>query len=153
MTIVSLEFAALVALALVIHNRIPRRWRSGFLLICSYTFYATFSWHFLIALLVLTAVTWVAARRIATSPSARSWTLATGVGVAVLFLFLLKYTSFFVARARQLLDGHGIEWDTRTLVILLPVGMSFYVLQAISYMVDSYQKNKTYPTDALSFGL
>ena len=136
MNIVSPAFAASVVIVVLAYRRIPPGWRVRFLLVCSYAWYATLSWWFPVALLVLTAVTWGLARRMSSASSGRGWLLGTGICFTVSSLALLKYSDGAVVRAEALIRGLGFGWDTRTLAVLLPIGMSFYALQAISYLVD-----------------
>ena len=116
-----------------------RRW---WLLVASYVFYGAWDWRFLGLIWLSTAVDFVAARRMSSDvgPSARrNWLLAslvTNLGVLGFF----KYFDFFAGSLQALADRAGIALSSPTLEIVLPVGISFYTFQTLSYTIDVYRK-------------
>ena len=124
--------------------------RKLFLLLASWFFYAQWDWRF-VGLLILSAVlNWGVAALIARSDAAGRRKLLVGLGVAanLLILGFFKYYGFFVEQAGELLARFGWERDLPLLQIVLPVGISFFTFQGISYVVDVHRR-KTPPADSL----
>lgn len=110
------------------------RWQNVVLLAGSYIFYGWWDWRFL-GLIALTSVTtWFSALM---SRRGHVW-LWTGANIAlnIAILVVFKYMGFFGDGLRGLLSLMGWELDLFTAEVLLPVGVSFYTFQAISYSVD-----------------
>lgn len=146
-----MSFAGLVFLffflpvVLVGYYCFPRRWRNGFLLAANLVFYGWGEPWFLPVILLTAVVNWLIGRRIAacaeTSPR-RLWLVAALVldlGLLVVF----KYTGFVLNTIElgQLLAGP----------LPLPLGISFYTFQVVSYVVDVYRKTTPAEKSAVSF--
>ena len=114
--------------------------RKLFLLLASWFFYAQWDWRF-VGLLILSAVlNWGVAALIARRPAdRRKWLVGLGVAVTLLILGFFKYYGFFVEQAGDLLARFGWERDLPLLQIVLPVGISFFTFQGISYVVDVHR--------------
>jgi D-alanyl-lipoteichoic acid acyltransferase DltB (MBOAT superfamily) len=111
------------------------------LLVASYFFYACWNWRFLGLLLLSTSVDWTLANLIAREGDrkrARRW-VVTSVAVNLVFLGFFKYFNFFVDSGVALFGALGLPAFGRHLDIVLPVGISFYTFQSISYIVDVYR--------------
>ncbi len=109
------------------------------LLAGSALFYGWWDWRFLGLIALVILVSWGSAlwmSRPAVSKNTQNLALATGVGVSLIVLGIFKYTGFFADSFAELLGRLGLNADMPTLRIILPVGISFYVFQAISYMAD-----------------
>ncbi|MCZ6783179.1 MAG: MBOAT family protein [Proteobacteria bacterium] len=115
--------------------------RKHLLLAASYIFYSAWDWRFLFLILGSTAINFFAVR-IMTSPepplSRRFW-LWLGLAANLTTLGFFKYFDFFVESASGLLDWLGLSVPARTLHVVLPVGISFYTFQSMSYTVDVYR--------------
>ena len=112
------------------------RWRNGVLLAASLVFYAWGEPIWIVAMLASTLVNWVCAGMISVcrgDAAKRGW-MITGVGFAGALLFVFKYTAFF---ANSFLSLFGAE--ARVAGLKLPIGISFYTFQIISYTVDVYR--------------
>lgn len=112
------------------------RWRNGVLLVASMVFYAWGEPIWIVAMLASTLVNWVCAGMISVcrgDAAKRGWMIA-GVGFAGALLFVFKYTAFF---ANSFLSLFGAE--ARVAGLKLPIGISFYTFQIISYTVDVYR--------------
>ena len=112
------------------------RWRNGVLLVASLVFYAWGEPIWIVAMLASTLVNWVCAGMISVcrgDAAKRGWMIA-GVGFAGALLFVFKYTAFF---ANSFLSLFGAE--ARVAGLKLPIGISFYTFQIISYTVDVYR--------------
>jgi len=132
MDIISGVFAGFVLLVVVIYYPLPRRWQNVWLLAASYVFYVTWAWQFALVLLALTAITYGLGRAV----KGRTGLLWLGIGANVAALAFFKYADFFVGQWMALFHIAG---DPGALQILLPVGLSYLVLQMISYLIDSYR--------------
>ena len=69
----------------------------------------------------------------------------------LLILGVFKYYNFFAESLQDLLKVFGVETDWATLNIILPVGISFYTFQALSYTIDVYQKKIAATHDVIEF--
>lgn len=121
-------------------------WQNLFLLVASYIFYGWWDWRFLALILITSATTFLTGLVIKNDHSRRSkaW-LALNLVVNLGILATFKYFNFFRDAFADILRLFGAAPDWPTLNILLPVGISFYTLQAISYSLDVY-KGKVQPT-------
>ena len=113
------------------------RWRNLVLMCASLVFYAWGEPVWVLAMIASTAVNYVAGRRIAHShsPGVRRLWLILGVGASAALLFAFKYAAFF---ANTFLGLFGSA--ARVPVLELPIGISFYTFQVITYTVDVYRR-------------
>ena len=136
------SYSYLLSLAIVVALfwALPVRWRRGFVLLVSIAFYATWN-PILIALpLGLCAVTWVCARELIKDPDAprgRSW-LRWGIGTVLAVLVVAKYRGFILGNLELLIPS--LDVPQTMLRIALPLGVSFYSFEAISYLLDARQR-------------
>jgi alginate O-acetyltransferase complex protein AlgI len=106
-------------------------------LLASLAFYALSSWETLPILLGSLFLNWLIARRIqdaANSPSRRLW-LMTGIALNVALLGTFKYAYFFVGISSNFIDWHPVFPS-----FILPLGISFFTIQQIMYLVDCYEE-------------
>jgi len=121
------------------------------LLIASYFFYGIWDWRFLILIFLSSIVDFYAGQRIASSTKKsqqKLWLYASifwNLGV----LFTFKYFNFFLDNLKMLFDIP--ETGFTTLNIIVPVGLSFYTFQTMSYTIDIYRKNLKPTKDLLNF--
>src|SRR5262245_24085109 len=137
----SLDFWLFYVVVLAAYSLLGRRSQNLFLLGASYFFYACWDWRFLSLLLASTTTDWLLANAISREPtkaSARRW-VAASVAVNLLFLGFFKYFNFFVDSADALLALLGLPSFQAHLQVVLPVGISFYTFQSMSYIVDVYR--------------
>ncbi|MEX1026288.1 MAG: MBOAT family O-acyltransferase [Planctomycetota bacterium] len=131
------------------------RSRKAWLLLASYAFYAAWRWEFLSLILTSTVVDWIAGARLqrATSARARKGWLALSLGVNLTLLGFFKYFGWFVDSGVEFLNWLGLGASAPVLSIVLPVGISFYTFQTLSYTIDIYRRELE-PTDSrLDFAL
>lgn len=127
-----------LALVLSAFYLAPPRGRKYILLVASYVFYGAWDWRFLGLILISTAIDFLAARQIELhrdDPRGRYFlwlSLVANLGILGFF----KYYNFFIAGFAQLL---GLDPDSVTLRIILPVGISFFTCQSMSYTIDVYR--------------
>lgn len=153
MTITSLTFAGFVALVLVLYYALPRRPQNILLLAASYAFYLTWSWWYALVLAILTLANFALAGRIRSGGRPRRTVLWAGVGINLAALAVFKYEDFFVPDLLDRLNAWGVETGAGGLTVLLPVGMSFYIVAVISYLIDVYRRQVPPATDLVDFAL
>ena len=137
----SYTFALFFIAVLGVHN-LPLSWRAKKrnLLIASYLFYAAWNPLFVLLLWTSTAVDWVVARRIhgESRCSRRRALLWLSLAVNLGLLGFFKYGDFLVEIAQGLLATVGLVYHPPKLDLVLPVGISFYTFQTLSYTLDVY---------------
>ena len=116
--------------------------RKLFLLLASWFFYAQWDWRFVALLIASAVLNWGVAVLIDRSDQEgrRKWLVGLGVAANLLILGFFKYYGFFVEQAVDLLARFGWERDLPLLQIVLPVGISFFTFQGISYVVDVHRR-------------
>ncbi|MET0920674.1 MAG: MBOAT family protein [Acidimicrobiia bacterium] len=119
----------------------PVGWRV-FILGASYFFYGYWNWHFVFLLVGSTLANQAFARAIHANESerARRALLTAAVVLNVGLLAYFKYYDFFVSSAQNVLEHAGINVSSALLTITLPVGISFFTFQALSYVIDVYRR-------------
>ena len=137
-----LRFVAFFAVVFAVHWGLRRHsLRKLWLLGASYAFYAGWDWRFLGLIVFSTLVDFVAGKRIEAGGSPRvrrSWLIASlTANLGVLGLF--KYWDFFVESGAVFLESLGLQVSVPTLSLILPVGISFYTFQTLSYTIDVYR--------------
>lgn len=128
-------------LALAGYYLLPRRARNLFLTLASYLFYGWWSPWFVSLMLGSTVVDWfcgVAVTRPGASDAARKRGVRISVASNLLLLGFFKYFMFAQANVNRVLEALGRE-PTETLMVVLPVGISFYSFQSMSYTIDLYR--------------
>lgn len=138
----SFEFAVFFAAVFVIYWRLGRTAQNRFLLIASYVFYGWWDARFLLLLALTTIVDyWVGLRVAASEQEAhRRRILALSVVVNLTILGFFKYFAFFADSARELAATLGMDLSPVALTIVLPVGVSFYTFQSMSYTIDVFRR-------------
>ncbi len=136
----------------------PHKKQNILLLAASYFFYGYWDYRFLILILLSTAVDYTAGIQIAKqqnslpSPIAKRWLLAS-VFVNLGILGFFKYFNFFSENLSTLFASFGLHLSPLTLTIILPVGISFYTFQTMSYTIDVYRGRQKPVTDFVDFSL
>ncbi len=120
-----------------------RRVRLLFLLGASYVFYAHWDWRFLPLIWASSTIDWLLGNAIgrASDPKRRKQWLLLTVLVNLGALGLFKYFNFGIDTARTLLTSLGLHVPEVTLRIALPVGISFFTFESMSYVIDVYRKD------------
>ncbi|WP_144392667.1 MBOAT family O-acyltransferase [Pleionea sediminis] len=112
------------------------------LIIASYVFYGWWDWRFLSLILISTVVDYTIGRFLdkTHNQTGRRLLLFTSITVNLGLLGFFKYYNFFVDSFVQAFTFFGFELSTRGLDIILPVGISFYTFQTLSYTIDIYRR-------------
>lgn len=136
----SIQFLIFFLVTYGLYRCLGHRWQNRMLLAASYVFYGSWDWRFLFLLWLSTAIDYFCGRKISKCKDythKRKW-LILSLAVNLLILGFFKYFNFFADSLRGLMGIWGIEVHPWTLTIILPVGISFYTFQSISYILDVY---------------
>ena len=129
------------------------RWQNAIVVIASYIFYGWWDWRFLLLIIGLSFCGFLTAlgiERCRGRASARVFAV-TNIVVSLCVLGTFKYFNFFAANLQSLLLSFGIHPDMPTLKVILPVGISFYTFQSLSYTIDVWRGRVRATTDVLAF--
>ena len=142
----SFEFVVFFVLVYVLYRLLNHKRQNYLLLAASYVFYGSWDWRFLFLLWASTCADYVCARQIGKSddPRQRKLWLIAGLCVNLSILGFFKYFNFFAANLSALFNGWNVHLNPFVLKVILPVGVSFYTFQSISYLADVYT-NKIKP--------
>ena len=137
----SLDFLIFFPVVVACYFAAPQRARWAVLLVASYVFYAFWRLEYLILILASTGVDYWAGLMMAKRPTraARRPFLVVSLVSNLGLLFSFKYLSFFNESIRTLFEGVGVSYGVPAFDILLPVGISFYTFQTLSYAIDVYR--------------
>ncbi len=118
------------------------RSRKVWLLACSYFFYAAWNWKFLFLLIGSTLVDYTVGLMLEreSRPGVRRRWLILSLAVNLGTLAFFKYFNFFISSGGALLGWLGLPASVSTLNIIIPVGVSFYTFQSMSYTIDVYRR-------------
>jgi alginate O-acetyltransferase complex protein AlgI len=137
----SLSFWAFFVLVFALYLVLPHRGQNRMLLIASYVFYGFWDWRFLSLIAFTTTVDYFVSHQVyATNDNSlkKRWvTVSLFANLSILGFF--KYFNFFADSAQALLAFLGVEMAAWKLQIILPVGISFYTFQSLSYTMDVYR--------------
>jgi D-alanyl-lipoteichoic acid acyltransferase DltB (MBOAT superfamily) len=118
------------------------RWRHPFLLFANFFFYGWWDWRFTTLLAVVIFVSYIAGKGIENAEGGSWLRKYVMIGACTLLLGVLgyfKYTNFFLGSLQGVIEQIGGHLSWTTLKIILPAGISFYIFQAISYLVTVYR--------------
>lgn len=138
----SLIFLVFFAVVYGLYRVLPHRGQNVLILVSSYFFYGWWDWRFLSLIFISTLIDYVVARIIDDAgDDRRRRRIAVGVSVVsnLGILGFFKYFNFFAENLAALLHVFGVEVSLRQLNIVLPVGISFYTFQTMSYTLDVYR--------------
>jgi alginate O-acetyltransferase complex protein AlgI len=137
----SFIFLAFLPLVCIVLWLLPARWRRWWLLLASYAFYASWHWPYLALLLSVAALNHFGARWIigAENRSRRgAVVLAANIGLLAVF----KYLDWLVGNVNFVARLFGSHFQLPIPALILPLGISFYLFEAISYTVDVIRKRE-----------
>jgi len=127
--------------------------RNLLLLSASYLFYGWWDWRFLGLIAISTVVDYLVGRGLARIQAAgrRRLLLLLSLGTNLGLLGFFKYWNFFIDSWVQAWGSLGVEMHPFTLQIILPVGISFYTFQTLSYTIDVYRRKIDATRDPIAF--
>ena len=125
-------------------------WQNLFVVVTSYIFYGWWDWRFLILIAITTILSFLSGIGIerASTQRGKKAVMIANIVVNLGILGMYKYYDFF---AREFAELFGIESDFLLLHLILPVGISFYTFQALSYSIDVYRKQIQPTHDIVAF--
>jgi D-alanyl-lipoteichoic acid acyltransferase DltB (MBOAT superfamily) len=129
-------------------------WRKIIILVFSWVFYGAWDWRFVALLIISALINWGAAQTIASLPSGkrRRAVLIAGVCANLGILGFFKYWDFFLEQVGATLTLLGWQRDLPLMSIILPVGISFFTFQGMSYLID-VSRGKLKPAQLLDVTL
>ncbi|MEM6269585.1 MAG: MBOAT family O-acyltransferase [Bacteroidota bacterium] len=152
----SLDFGIFLPIVFALYWLIPRekfRWQNILILGASYFFYGWWDWRFLFLISFSSALDYTVGRLLDRSkdPGLRKWFLAISVVTNLGLLGFFKYYNFFVESFIAGFSFLGLEIQGGTLELILPVGISFYTFQTLSYTIDIYRGKLRASRDPIQF--
>ncbi len=137
----SLQFLMFFPVVTFGYFLIPFKVRHYWLLFASYYFYMAWNPSYALLMALSTIITYLSGMLIEKAPgvTAKRWCVATSFASNLAILFFFKYFNFASNLAETVLLRIGIEYNVPTHSLLLPVGISFYTFQALSYTMDVYR--------------
>ena len=137
----SFQYAIFLPVVFLLYWKLPHRFRQPLLLAASYYFYMCWSVRYVVLILFTTVVSYAAARLIETNKDCtrRKWILFGTLVACLGVLFVFKYLNFFYETLDAVLRVFSIQLAPMTLKLLLPVGISFYTFQTLSYVIDVFR--------------
>jgi D-alanyl-lipoteichoic acid acyltransferase DltB (MBOAT superfamily) len=137
----SLDFLIFFALMVALYWALPHRWQNILLLAGSYVFYGWVHPWFLTLIFATTFIDYSSARGMDAWPSRRKAWLWLSIVTNFGLLGFFKYFNFFVDNVAEVLGLLGWQISRPMLSIVLPVGISFYTFQSMSYTIDVYRRH------------
>jgi len=137
----SFQYLLFFPVVTVLYFALPQRYRWALLLGASYFFYMCWKPEYAVLIALSTLVDYWAALRMGreTEQRRRRKYLVASLVANLGLLFTFKYFNFFSSSLSGLMGEFGTAWHSPTLDILLPVGISFYTFQTLSYTIDIYR--------------
>jgi len=146
----SLDFAIFLPIVFIVYWFITNRnlkLQNFIIVLASYVFYGWWDWRFLSLIIFSTIIDYSVGLRFSntTKPSERKFLLMISLAINLGLLGFFKYFNFFIESFNAAFASAGIHTNMSSLNIILPVGISFYTFQTMSYTIDIY-RNKIEPT-------
>lgn len=146
----SFDFAVFLPLVFLLYWFVFQkslRFQNALVVVASYVFYGWWDWRFLSLILFSTLIDFFVGKRLGVEERERKRKVLLWVSIIVNlgFLGFFKYFNFFLENFQGAFSLLGVEIGVRALSIVLPVGISFYTFQTMSYTIDVY-KRKLEPT-------
>ena len=152
----SIEFAVFLLIVFILYWFVFQKslkWQNLFIVITSYIFYGWWDWRFLFLIFFSTVQDYCIAYWIEKENSQKKRKLLLSISIITNlgFLGFFKYYNFFIDNFITAFSFFGTKPSIHTLNILLPVGISFYTFQTLSYTIDVYRRNLTATKDFIAF--
>jgi len=152
----SIDFAVFLPILFVLYWFVAKRnlkVQNFLIVIASYVFYGWWDWRFLTLILFSTLIDYTIGYklRIENNQLKRKVLLWTSIIINLGFLGFFKYYNFFLDNFIDAFSFFGMSIKANTLNIILPVGISFYTFQTLSYTIDVYKRKLEPTTNFMSF--
>ncbi len=137
----SMSFAVFLPIVFCLYWMLPSKWKWCLLLVSSYYFYMSWNPKYVVLILFTTCVSYMAGRILESSTSKKIKNTVLSITLVLLLglLFVFKYFDFFSITLVAFLNRFTLNLHPVTLKLIIPVGISFYTFQTISYVVDVYR--------------
>jgi D-alanyl-lipoteichoic acid acyltransferase DltB (MBOAT superfamily) len=151
----SFKFFAFFILVYCLYLMMGHKKQNRMLLLASYVFYGSWDWRFLSLIIISTFVDYFCGLRIehASTPKRRKLFLTISISCNLGILGIFKYYDFFALSLSQLANTFGLQIEPHFLSLVLPVGISFYTFQTMSYTIDIYRGQMRATNQFLDFAL
>ena len=152
----SLDFAIFLPIVFLLYWFVAQKnlkFQNALIVVASYVFYGWWDWRFLSLIIFSTVVDYLVGQRLRTEDkqSKRKVLLWTSIIVNLGFLGFFKYYNFFLENFVDAFSLFGMQINANSLNIILPVGISFYTFQTLSYTIDVYRKKLEPTKDFMAF--
>lgn len=152
----SIDFAIFLPVVFLIYwslSKAPLRYQNVFLVLASYFFYGWWDWRFLILMVFSSTVDFIVGNQLSKTekPKYRKQLLAVSVIVNIGLLGFFKYFNFFADSFTDAFTLMGGSFSVKRMSIILPVGISFYTFQTMSYTIDVYRKKLPATRNTVAF--
>ena len=153
----SIDFAVFLPIVFVLYWFVFKgslRIQNLLIVTASYVFYGWWDWRFLSLIIISTIVDYLVGQKLRNSElkqSKRKILLWTSIIINLGFLGFFKYCNFFLENFVDAFSLFGMQINTNSLNIILPVGISFYTFQTLSYTIDVYNKKLEPTQDFIAF--
>lgn len=155
----SIQFAIFLPIVFLLYwfvfNR-SLRLQNFFIVLVSYLFYGWWDWRFLLLIALTSFLSWgsgilISNHQINNNARRAKWISIINVVFNLAILGFFKYFNFFIENFIELFAAFGVVIQPLTLKIILPVGISFYTFQALSYTLDVYNRKIEATKDMVAF--
>lgn len=152
----SLDFAIFLPIVFFLYWFVAQKnlkLQNALIIVASYVFYAWWDWRFLSLIIFSTVVDFLVGQRLTAEEkqSKRKALLLTSITVNLGLLGFFKYYNFFLENFVDAFSFFGMQINANNLNIILPVGISFYTFQTLSYTIDVYRKKLKPTKDFMAF--
>lgn len=152
----SFEFLAFLPIVFLLYWFVfrGRQWQNLLIVVASYLFYGWWNWRFLFLIALTSLFSYGSGLLMEHYEGQRrkqKWVSASNIVLNLGILGVFKYYNFFIENLDVLFRAFGWHLDWVTMNIVLPVGISFYTFQALSYTIDIYQKKLPATHDPVAF--
>lgn len=152
----SFEFLAFLPIVFLLYWFVfrGRQWQNLLIVVASYLFYGWWNWRFLFLIALTSLFSYGSGLLLEHYEGQRrkqKWVSAANIVLNLGILGVFKYYNFFIENLDVLFRAFGWHLDWFTMNIVLPVGISFYTFQALSYTIDIYQKKLPATHDPVAF--
>jgi alginate O-acetyltransferase complex protein AlgI len=149
----SITFLVFSVIFFPIYFLLKSNFRLWWILIASYVFYGWWDLRFLSLIMISTLLDFSFGKLIGKTEDKRSRKLYLGLSMTMNlgFLCFFKYFNFFIDSFVLMMESFGLHPSVGTLQIILPIGISFYTFQSLSYTIDIYRKEIPVEHNLLKF--
>ena len=149
----SYQFIIFFALFFALYVCLSHKNQNLLILLASCIFYGAWDWRFLGLLGFTIGVDYLVARRLdsETAPTRRRALLSASLFANLGMLAFFKYFDFFVVNLNELLATTGVQFPLPVLHVILPVGISFYTLHTLGYVLDVYHRRQAHVSSLMEF--